>query len=374
MCDARRLDHLGVLEQRWLLGGVVEQPHAAAEQHRHEMDPELVDQTRRQTATSSQSHRSGVRLPAMERLAPTELVIRPQEERDAADAAALCHEADDAEVLSEAGWLNRLHRRRASERSRWLGLSAELDGLVVGMGQAGLNTMTTTPGAAWAGVRVRAAERRRGVGSALHEALIEHLRSIGATDVTTFFRWTEDAEHWAEARGWRRMLTAPLIALDPRNVPEPAPPPGFECVGAAEYGRLEAIFELIRAAIIDEPGPVPQDDFRYEEFLDEWKDPDSDHEAGTIVLHGDLPVAFSEVKIAGTRAQHAGTATLPEYRGRGLASAAKRRTLRVAAAKGVTRITTSNAEGNAAMRAINRKLGFEPIGEHVIFGRSVELV
>jgi len=37
----------------------------------------------------------------------------------------------------------------------------------------------------------------------------------------------------------------------------------------------------------------------------------------------------------------------------------------------VTRVTTSNAEQNAAMRAINRNLGFEPIGEVVILSRDL---
>jgi RimJ/RimL family protein N-acetyltransferase len=49
----------------------------------------------------------------------------------------------------------------------------------------------------------------------------------------------------------------------------------------------------------------------------------------------------------------------------------KRCALRAAAARGVTRITTSNAEENAAMRAINERLGFQRIGEHVILGRDV---
>jgi hypothetical protein len=34
-------------------------------------------------------------------------------------------------------------------------------------------------------------------------------------------------------------------------------------------------------------------------------------------------------------------------------------------------VTTSNAEENAAMRAINRRLGFEAIGEHVIMSRDL---
>jgi RimJ/RimL family protein N-acetyltransferase len=80
---------------------------------------------------------------------------------------------------------------------------------------------------------------------------------------------------------------------------------------------------------------------------------------------------FTFLNAAGDRAQHGFTGTLREHRGRGLATAAKRRALQTAAVRGVTRVTTSNAEENAAMRTINRNLGFEPIGEHVIFGRDL---
>ena len=82
-------------------------------------------------------------------------------------------------------------------------------------------------------------------------------------------------------------------------------------------------------------------------------------------------VAFSFILTAGDRASHGFTGTMRDHRGRGLATAAKRRALRTAAERGVTRVTTSNAEENAVMRGINRKLGFEPIGEHVIFGKDL---
>jgi len=296
-------------------------------------------------------------------------VLREQEDRDAAAVVALRLEADDSSVLSEAGWLH--YRRHLNPRERALGLVAEVEGLVVGMGNSGLNIETTTPGAAWLNVRVTSAHRRQGIGSELHEALLAHLVEIGATNATSFIRWTDEGERWASARGWKRLLTGPLIARNLDDVPEPSLPPGFTCVSIGEFDQPEAVYELTRLAMLDEPRPVPLDDFRYEDWLNEWNDPDLDRSASALVLHGDLPVAFAYVNVVGHRAAHAGTGTNPEYRGRGLATAAKRFALRALAAEGVTRITTSNAEENAAMRAINRRLGFEQIGEHVILGRDL---
>jgi RimJ/RimL family protein N-acetyltransferase len=231
--------------------------------------------------------------------------------------------------------------------------------------------MTTTEGAAWAFVTVDDARRRQGIGDEVGRRLLDHLREIGAKKITSFFRWTEEGERWATARGWSRLLTGPLIAVDPRLVPEPSLPDGYRCVPMAEVGP-EGMFEAVRSTSLDEPTPIPHDDVRLEDFLREWEEPDVDLEASTAVLdEGGSVVAFTFLNVARGRGQHGFTGTVREHRGHGLATAAKQRALRTAAERGVTRVTTSNAEENAAMRAINRKLGFEPIGEHVIFGREL---
>jgi GNAT superfamily N-acetyltransferase len=298
------------------------------------------------------------------------VTIRELEERDAAAVTALLCEVDDARVLSPAGRLHRI--RHQPERARHLELVAEVDGAVVAVATSGLDTSTSTAGACWASVSVTEAHRRRGIGSALHERVFEHLREIGGTKATSFFRWSAEGERWARARGWERVLRGPLIALDPRGVPEPSVPPGLRCISMAELDNPHAVFEATRVAALDEPRPVRIDDIRYDEWLvEDYDHPDVDREASAVVVDGDQVAAFAYINIVGERAQHGFTGTMPDYRGRGLATAAKRYALRAAAAKGVTRVTTSNAEENAAMRAINRGLGFTPIGEHVIFAREL---
>jgi RimJ/RimL family protein N-acetyltransferase len=59
------------------------------------------------------------------------------------------------------------------------------------------------------------------------------------------------------------------------------------------------------------------------------------------------------------------TGTLRDYRGRGLARAVKLASIEWAAANGVTQLVTTNDERNAPMLAINRRLGYEPVGRRV---------
>jgi RimJ/RimL family protein N-acetyltransferase/N-acetylglutamate synthase-like GNAT family acetyltransferase len=296
-------------------------------------------------------------------------VIRETTEADADALAGLYRAADDARVVSAAGILHM--RRTLPERVRALELVAEADGAVVATGNAGLNVWTTTEGASWAFVTVDEAHRRRGIGDELGRRLLDHLREVRATKATCFFRSTEEGERWATARGWSRLIRGPLIALDPRLVPEPELPAGYRLVPTTEVAP-EAVYEAVREAALDEPSPVPYDAFDLDDFIREWDEPDRDSESSTAVLDEDgNVVAFSFLLTAGDRASHGFTGTMREHRRRGLATAAKRRTLCTAAQRGVTRVTTSNAEENAAMRGINRKLGFEPIGEHVIYGRDL---
>lgn len=295
--------------------------------------------------------------------------IREAADDDIEAVTRLLMAADDARVISAEGI--RHMRRTRPERARQLDLVAEEDGEIVGVGHAGLNIWTSTEGASWAFVTVGAAHRRQGLGDAIGDRLLEHLREVGATKATSFFRWTEEGERWAVARGWTRLITGPLIAVDPRIVPEPSLPDGYTWVPTTDVDP-ELVFEAVREAALDEPTPVPNDAFSLEDFLREWNEPDADLESGTAVLAADGSVAaFSFLMRGGDRATHGFTGTARAHRGRGLATAAKRRTLRAAAEHGVTRVTTSNAEENAAMRKINRNLGFEQIGEHVIFGRDL---
>ena len=132
------------------------------------------------------------------------------------------------------------------------------------------------------------------------------------------------------------------------------------------------MYDAVCEAALDEPSAVANDDIGLDEYLAEWDDPDLDL---SLLRCGARRGAGGLVRDDGRR-RRSGSARVhrdaPRLSGPWTRDeTAKRFALRAAAAQEVTRVTTSNAEENAAMRAINRGLGFEQIGEHVILGRDL---
>jgi GNAT superfamily N-acetyltransferase len=295
-------------------------------------------------------------------------VLRTAEDADAAAVVAILRETDPSIVMTPGDWLARAGRH--PERAQYRTIVAERDGSVVGVAQAWLDWRTTLPGACIAIVCVAERARRLGVGSELWHAAQEHLRSAGGTRVRSYVAWTEEAERWSRRRGFEPARYDTVLEIDPRATAQVPDVAGSRAVSLAEVAdRPEQIFAVEAEA--DEPSTVPLR-HDYADWLGSVWQP-TDRDAGTAVLAGDRVVAicFARFDRAARSGVHGLVAVLPEYRNRGLAALAKTRTLRVAAELGIERMTTSNAETNAAMLAVNRRLGYRAVGRRVELTRQI---
>ena len=296
--------------------------------------------------------------------------IREARETDAAAIVRLTAEANPNMVMSPESWLHR--RRTEPARVRALQLVAEIEGEVVARAQAGLEAHTTTPGAAYGGVVVDPAHRRCGIGSALLERLEHHLDELEAATWTTMIFENDDGVAFARGHGFRDERFAVASAVDPRTVELPLPQ-GVTVVPASEFGP-EAVFEIDSAGMLDEPRPNPPAPVPLAEWrADLWDLPIFTAEGSFVAVADRTPAAIALLFVAPAlgRAANAFTATLPQFRGRGLALAAKIATMRWAAANGITRVSTANDDTNAPMLAINARLGYEPLGRLLTMRREL---
>jgi RimJ/RimL family protein N-acetyltransferase len=127
--------------------------------------------------------------------------------------------------------------------------------------------------------------------------------------------------------------------------------------------------------MLDEPQPNPPAPVPFAEWRAEfWDEPTLTHEGSFVAFDHGTPAAIALLSVAPElgRAQSAFTATLPQFRGRGFALAAKIATIRWAAANGITRVSTANDDTNAPMLAINARLGYEPLGRLLTMRRSLQ--
>ena len=219
---------------------------------------------------------------------------------------------------------------------------------------------------------------RQGIGSQLHDQLIERARELGATHLYgEFLERLSEAERFLSRRGFDR--TGRVQRMSRLDVHR-ANLAGYE--GIEE--RVQA--EGLRIATLAEAGPDDEGLFRALHQLDETtsRDIPTSEEIGSfpyevwrrdlleapgkspewlwLALDGKKPVGMATLKREGERAAwNAYTGVDRAYRGRGVARALKLRTIQWARQNGVDFIYTGNDIANQRMLAINIQLGYEPL-------------
>jgi GNAT superfamily N-acetyltransferase len=259
----------------------------------------------------------------------------------------------------------------ATARGRYL--VAESEGWCVGWAMAAIDWASTTPTDAFASLAVHPDHRRTGVGSALWTALDGHLREIGA--VTVRMHGDENCGAFAESRGFHLTSTNTVLRVDPGRIPSaPISLDGVFIDGFADHlDDLERLYAVDVATMQDEPGDHDFAGLSFADWLRETRDhPDFAHDLTAVATVGGEVVGLSLLNVDrehGT-ALNVETGVLRTHRGRGIGLALKRTSLGRAATAGITDVFATNDETNAAMLAINRKLGYKPVGTRTTWRRG----
>jgi GNAT superfamily N-acetyltransferase len=295
-------------------------------------------------------------------------VIRPlNPETDAGGVVEVIHEVFPAGTTTTESWLQQ--RASIPPRARHADWVAIVDDTVAARAEAGLKWFSDT-GSAFVGVSVHPAFRRRGIGRSLWEVAEQHLDALAPTRVFTMFMETPEGVEFARARGFAEVRAETLSCVDPRNLEVDSQSPHvvpFRDVSAEE------VYDVDMITTADVPVSEAVTDVPFDEWLDTiWRRPTITHDGSFAAIEDDRIVCITMLaaNIARARAFVEYTATLPEYRRRGLAEKVKRASLRWAAENGIRAVWTTNDETNAAMLAINQRLGFEPRMRRVEYGRD----
>ena len=243
---------------------------------------------------------------------------------------------------------------RAMKSPSRLLLLAVMDGVVVG---SGVGDQSESAGAGFVAPRVRREYRRRGVGSALLRALTDHCIGLGLPAVRA---GVDDSESmgFAERFGFvevdRQIEQVRAVGDEP---PPPALPGGVEVVTLEQRPALWAdSFETFGTQVLADFALYTPLQVSAEQWNAYW--------AGDPMF-----LAVSDGEVIGCagldrdtdrpeRAENALTAVRRDWRGRGVASHLKRRTLHWAAVNGITELYTWTQAGNAPMLRLNEHLGY----------------
>jgi GNAT superfamily N-acetyltransferase len=227
----------------------------------------------------------------------------------------------------------------------------------------------------FAGVSVDPGFRGRGIGGRLWDVVEAHIHELGPERVLTNFIDEHVARQFARARGFSEVRADTLSSVDPNTVdlsPLDDLPRSLRIVPLRDVPP-EEIFEVDLATTADVPLTDSLNDIRFEEWLEnQFRKPTLTLDGSFAAIEGGrvASITMLTADLDSRRAFNESTGTMLHASGRGLATAVKLASLRWAAANGITAVWTTNDESNAAMLAVNDRLGYRPSARRVEYARD----
>jgi GNAT superfamily N-acetyltransferase len=262
-----------------------------------------------------------------------------------------------------------LEELRAQDSPDRLLLLAVEDGNVLG---SGIAKPAETAGAGFVAPRVLPEHRRRGVGTALLHTLAEHCSGLL---LSTMSAGVDDegslafADHFGFVEVDREVEQVRAVGAEPAPS---APPAGVEVIDASQRPDLWArCFETFGREVLADHALYTPLEITSEQWNAEWGgDPMwlalfDDEVIGCAGLNRDADRP--------ERAENALTAVSRAWRGRGVASHLKRRTLHWAALNGLEEIYTWTQAGNSSMLRLNEHLGYVTTRTAIAVSRALPL-
>jgi GNAT superfamily N-acetyltransferase len=255
-------------------------------------------------------------------------------------------------------------------------LIAEIDGRPVGAATVGRIFMYPPDyDGLWGSVDVLPDARRRGVGGTL-------LRAIAGEAVTAGKGFLHLSASEARPDGIAFLARRGFVEIDRHRIvrleladaerPPVVAPDGLVLTDLARRPDLVAgVHRVAVEAFPDIPGSEPMAPGDLAEFrardVDRPGVPPGAFVVALDATTGEVVGYASLLFLVGstTRAVHDMTAVRAAWRGRGVATAMKRATIAWAIDNGLSTLETGNDEANAAMRAVNARLGYRPKADEV---------
>ncbi|HEY5539481.1 MAG TPA: GNAT family N-acetyltransferase [Thermoplasmata archaeon] len=292
---------------------------------------------------------------------------------------------DDPGTVEEAKWDDKHWDADRYVRRKYV--AVEPGGAVVGRASFNHIPVAFHPQRFAIWVAVHPEWQRQGIGSVLHDHLLNELRRLDAVALRTWVKESmSETAGWVARRGFKELTRAwesrlDLAAFDRDCFADHwGLPRDIEITSLAEElerspNALRDMYDLDNAVAPDMPRIDPHTPMSFEMVRD-WvlNSPGSEPRAIFFAKAGDCYVALTvlfkseaqpDVLFTGT------TGVLRDYRRRGIAFAIKLRSLEWAKRNGFREVRTWNNTLNEAMLAINVKLGFAKQPPWITFGKDL---